>query len=200
MKLTRRLLIGTGAAAGFPLLGGVARAVAAEAARDVSPALDPIPALPATPTPGKPGDFDFLSGDWRIRHWQPKVGSGGWIEFDGRATVHSILAGVGSVEELRIPARDFSGMGLRLLDVEKKVWSDHWVNAKSGVVTTPGVAGSFENGAGIFISEDEDDGNVVKYAGVWDRITPASCRWRQAFSRDDGKTWTQTWIMEWRRA
>jgi hypothetical protein len=201
MKLTRRLLIGTGAAAGFSLLGGVARAVAAEAVRDVSPpALDPIPPVPATPTSGKPGDFDFLSGEWRIRHWQPKAGSGGWIEFDGQATVHGILAGVGSVEELRIPARDFSGMGLRLLDVEKKVWSDHWVNARSGVITTPGVTGSFENGAGIFVSEDEDDGKVVRYAGVWDRITPTSCRWRQAFSRDGGKTWTQTWIMEWRRA
>jgi hypothetical protein len=43
--------------------------------------------------------------------------------------VHGILAGVGSVEELRIPARNFSGMGLRLLDLEKKVWADHWVNA-----------------------------------------------------------------------
>lgn len=48
-----------------------------------------------------------------------------WIEFDGEATVHAILAGVGSVEELRTPARNFSGLGLRLLDVEKKVWADH---------------------------------------------------------------------------
>jgi hypothetical protein len=195
MDLTRRNLIG-GAAAGFVWLTGGVRA----AGKTSTPALDAIPALPATPTPGKPGDFDFLSGEWRIHHWQPKADSGEWLEFDGEATVHGILAGVGSVEELRIPARDFSGMGLRLLDVEKKVWSDHWVNAKNGVVTTPGVTGSFENGAGIFISEDEEDGKPVKYAGVWDLITPRSCRWRQAFSRNGGKIWTQTWIMDWRRA
>ena len=60
MKLTRRLLSGTGAAAGFSLLAGVARAAAAETVRDVSPpALDPIPVVPATPAPGKPGDFGF---------------------------------------------------------------------------------------------------------------------------------------------
>jgi hypothetical protein len=186
----------TGAALGVTLLAGSAAA----AAKSAGPALDPIPSAPPNPTPGKPGDFDFLSGEWRIHHWQPKAGSGDWLEFDGEATVHRILAGVGSVEELRIPARDFSGMGLRLLDVEKKVWSDHWVNAKSGVVTTPGVTGSFENGAGIFVSEDVEDGKPVKYAGIWDLITPRSCRWRQAFSRDGGKTWTQTWIMDWRRA
>ena len=32
--------------------------------------LDPIPQLPTNPTPGKPGDFDFLAGEWRIRHRQ----------------------------------------------------------------------------------------------------------------------------------
>ena len=53
------------------------------------------------------------------------------------ATVVGILGGIASIEELRIPARGFSGMGLRLLDVEKKIWSDHWVNAKSGVVAVP---------------------------------------------------------------
>lgn len=179
-------MIGGGAAAGTRTSGSVR--------------LDPIPALPETPTPGKPGDFDFLSGEWRIHHWQPRPDSDQWIEFDGEATVYGILAGVGSVEELRIPARQFSGLGLRLLDVERKVWSDHWVNARSGVMTVPGMPGSFENGAGIFVSDDTEDGKPVKYAGIWDLITPRSCRWRQATSRDGGRTWAQSWIMDWRRA
>ncbi len=204
MDEIRRRLMGLGAAAGVALLAGGARAAGTGpgAVKDAAPpSLDPIQPLPVKPTPGKPGDFDFLSGEWRIHHWQPKPGTEGrqWIEFDGEATVHPILSGIGSVEELRIPVRDFSGMGLRLLDVEKKVWSDHWVNAKSGVVSTPGVTGSFENGAGIFVSEDEEDGKPTKWVGVWDRITPKSCRWRQAVTRDDAKTWQQTWIMEWKR-
>lgn len=162
--------------------------------------LDPIPPLPTHPTPGKPGDFDFLAGEWRIRHRQIPHGATEWIKFDGEATCWTILGGVGSVEELRIPARNFSGMGLRMLDVEKRIWSDFWVNATSGVLTTPGQTGSFENGAGIFFSEDVEDGKPMIAAGIWDRITPNGCRWRQAVSRDGGRTWEQSWIMDWTRA
>jgi hypothetical protein len=194
MDPIRRILLSTGAAAGVAMMSARAGASPATAT------LDPFPPLPRTPTPGKPGDFDFLMGQWRIHHRQTGKEPTEWMEFEGEATVHGILAGIGSVEELRIPAKGFSGMGLRLLDVEKKVWWDHWVNAKSGVLTTPGMAGSFENGAGIFVSDDSEDGKPVKYAGVWDLITSKSCRWRQAFSRDGGKSWQQTWIMDWRRA
>lgn len=158
---------------------------------------DPMPPLPTTPTPGRAGDFDFLTGAWRIHN--RSIVNGAWLEYEGEATVHTLLGGICSVEELRIPARDFSGMGLRLLGVERRVWSDHWVNARSGVITTPGQAGSFENGAGIFVSDGVDNGRPVKYAGVWDLITPNSCRWRQASSRDGGATWAQNWIMNWSR-
>ncbi len=195
MDEQRRELIGAGVA-GALLLAGSSLARADSAA----PQLDPIPPRPARPTPGKPGDFAFLTGEWRIHHHQSKPGSAEWIEFEGEATVTEILAGVGSVEELRIPAKSFSGMGLRLLDVEKKLWTDFWVNARSGVLTPPGVTGSFEKGAGIFVSEEDEDGKPSQIVGVWDLITPSSCRWRQALSRDRGKTWEQTWIMNWKRA
>jgi hypothetical protein len=196
MDRKRRSLLIAGAAAGAAAaMPGAAKPNAAAAA----PTLDPIPPLPKTPTPGKPGDFDFLAGEWRIRHWRRRDSEKDWDVFDGEATCWTILKGVGSIEELRIPARDFSGMGLRLLDMDKKVWSDHWVNAKSGVVFTPGQTGSFESGAGIFFNEDEAEGKPVIYAGIWDKIADQSCRWRQAGTRDGGKTWTQSWIMEWRR-
>ncbi len=161
---------------------------------------DPVPSPPATPTPGKPGDFDFLAGKWRIRHaWRPNT-EAEWIEFDGEATCWTILGGIASVEELRIPARDFNGMGLRLLDVDKRVWSDFWVNAKSGVLARDGQPGSFENGAGIFIGDAVEEGQPIRVGGVWDRITPTSCRWRQVVSRDGGATWLHTWVMHWQRA
>lgn len=146
---------------------------------------------------GKPGDFDFLTGEWRI-HNRFREGDK-WIEFPGEATVVAILGGIASIEELRIPARNFSGMGLRLLDVDKKIWSDHWVNAKSGVVGVPGQLGVFENGVGTFLSEGEGDKGPELYRGVWDRITPKSCRWFQGVSRDGGKTWDDGWFMDWTR-
>lgn len=150
---------------------------------------------------GKPGDFDFLAGEWKILHRRLKaMGTDDWDEFEGEATCWTILGGVGSVEELRIPARNFSGMGLRLLDVEKRLWSDFWVNAKSGVLTTPGTTGVFVDGAGTFIADDVDGDKPIKVRGVWDRITPKSCRWHQALSYDDGKTWQGQWFMDWTRA
>jgi hypothetical protein len=193
MDPKRRALLGAGAAAA----ASAALPACATTPRGAIMQFDPIPPLPATPTPGRPGDFDFLTGEWRIQN--RSIVNGAWLEYEGEATVHAILAGICSVEELRIPARSFSGMGLRLLDVEKRVWSDHWVNARSGVLTTPGQTGSFENGAGIFVTDDVADGQPVKYVGVWDNITPTSCRWRQASSKDAGKTWDQNWIMNWTR-
>lgn len=190
--MERRAFVAAGAAA---LL---LPACATGAAMSGAPSFDPFPPLPAARTPGQPGDFAFLTGEWRIQN--RSIVNGEWLEYPGEATVHAILAGVGSVEELRIPARNFSGMGLRLLDVENRVWSDHWVNARSGVVSVPGQLGSFENGAGIFVTDAEENGQPVKYAGIWDQITPTSCRWRQGASRDGGATWAQNWIMHWTRA
>jgi hypothetical protein len=153
-------------------------------------------AAPPAPT-GKPGDFDFLSGEWTIKNRQLK--NGDWENFDGEATVYGLLAGVCSVEELRIPTRNFSGMGLRLLDVERKLWADHWVNAKSGVLTPPPSWGSFVGGVGTWDADDKDGDTPVIYRGVWDQITPTSCRWYQASSRDGGKSWQESWVMRWTR-
>ena len=162
------------------------------------------PVAPATAvtgkTPGKPGDFDFLNGNWKIWNRKLKAGeSRGWDEFPGEATVWAILGGVCSIEELRIPARNFSGMGLRVLDVEKRVWSDYWMNAKAGVLGSAGVRGSFENGAGVFISDDTEDGKPVLSRGLWDGISKTHCRWSQSVSRDGGKTWNELWLMQWTR-
>jgi len=151
------------------------------------------------PPPGKPGDFAFLDGAWNIAN-RRLTAPGKWDEFPGQSVCHTIMGGVGSVEDLRIPARDFAGLGLRLLDVEKAVWVDHWVNARSGVMSLPGTAGGFADGVGTFSSEDEDAGKPIVATGIWDEITETGCRWRQAVSRDAGRTWEETWIMHWTRA
>lgn len=149
---------------------------------------------------GKPGDFNFLAGEWKIKNRRLKnKDRNEWDEFDGEATCWTILNGLGSVEELRIPARDFAGMGLRLLDIEKGVWNDFWVNAKNPVLTTPGLQGNFEDGVGTFLAEETEEGKTIVVKGVWDRITADSCRWYQASSTDGGKTWEENWTMDWTR-
>jgi hypothetical protein len=149
---------------------------------------------------GRPGDFDFLSGEWRIQHRRSKDAAGTqWDEFAGEASCWSILGGVASIEELRIPERDFFGMGLRLLDQKSGIWGDYWVNRRDAVLSGPGLTGGFADGVGTFTAEDKDGQQPVIVRGVWDRITPRSCRWRQGVSRDGGRTWSENWFMDWQR-
>lgn len=150
-----------------------------------------------TTASGAIGDFDFLSGNWTIQHRRLKDNT--WDTFAGEATVVAMLGGVASVEELRIPARKFSGMALRLLDVKRKQWADYWVNAESGVLGAAPTWGGFTDGVGIWDAHDVEDGKPIIVRGVWDRITPDSCRWYQAVSRDGGEHWEENWIMHWLR-
>jgi len=148
----------------------------------------------------KPGDFAFLAGEWRIHHRKLKAaGSDEWIEFEGEATCWSILNGVGSIEELRIPSSNFIGLGLRLLDVANNRWADYWIPGWTGVLTPPPTWGGFVDGAGVFIAEDVDGDVPIRIRGLWDGITPTSCRWSQAISRDGGVSWADNWLMQWTR-
>lgn len=198
MDPTRRLIMGAAAGTLAAHLAGGQVAVATEDSK-AAEADDIFPPLPTERSPGKPGDFGFLDGHWRIAHQRRRAGETEWDRFEGEATCWSILGGVGSVEELRIPARSFSGMGLRLLDVKQRLWHDHWVNAESGVIGPAGLPGSFEGGNGIFQVEDRDDEGPMIVLSLWDQIRDGRCRWRQAVSRDGGKHWDANWIMHWTR-
>lgn len=83
--------------------------------RDLLTAMAALPILPAgqtapEPTSAAAGQFDWLSGEWKIAHRRLKA-PGDWDVFEGEATCWSILDGRAHVEELRIPARAFAGMG-----------------------------------------------------------------------------------------
>lgn len=151
-----------------------------------------VPNAPAVN--GKPGDFDFLTDRWKIAN--RRLVDGKWDAFEGESTVYGLLGGVASVEELRIPARQFSGMAVRLLDLERKLWADHWIGGRAGIMDRAPGWGSFVDGVGRW---DTQDGGVIT-RGVWDQITPSSCRWFQMRSSDQGQSWTENWIMHWTRA
>lgn len=191
MDLQRRLILNAGAAAAAAALTGTSAHAAGTIATTTSAAT------------GKPGDFNFLAGSWKISHRRLKLrwaAAKEWDTFEGEATCWTVLAGAASIEELRVPARGFSGLGIRLLDVNKHLWADYWVSSRDGVLTPPPMWGGFENGVGTFVADDVDDGLPIKARGIWDRITPKSCRWHQTASRDGGKTWEENWFMDWVRA
>lgn len=181
MNEQRRTLLQAGAFAAAGLLG-------ADGAR----------AQALSTSPGRPGDFDFLTGEWRIAN-RRLTAPNTWDEFEGEATCWGILGGVCAIEELRIPARNFAGMGLRLLDVQNQIWTDYWINARSGVLGADGHTGGFSGNVGTFGADDMDGDQPIKVRGVWDNISPTACRWRQAVSRDSGASWEENWLMDWTR-
>lgn len=145
------------------------------------------------------GDFDFLAGEWKIRHKRLKDGTTDeWLRFDSGATVHRVLNGQGSIEELRNANGSFMGMGVRVWLPQEKKWADHWTGAWNGVVGDP-QKGEFVDGEGVFITEEDVDGVHWQYRGIWDRITATGCRWHQSSSNDRGKSWDWNWWMEWTR-
>lgn len=143
------------------------------------------------------GDFDFLEGEWHIRHKRLKDGTTeDWQFFESSATVHRVLHGMGSIEELRKADGGDMGMGVRIWLPQEKKWADHWTSAGNGIVN-PAQKGHFVDGEGIFVSDEAIDGVQWLYRGVWDKITTNSCRWHQSSSSDQGKSWTWNWWMEW---
>lgn len=185
------------------MLRGAAGLIVAAMGADLMAATTPAsipPPGPGAVTGKGPGDFDFLTGEWKIKLRKfDTSGPDGKKERDASATVHRVLNGAGSIEELRNGDGSIWGMGVRVWHPKEARWADHWTSGQDGVVNPPQL-GQFVDGAGIFLADDEDEGKPVKIKAVWDQITPASCRWYQIMSRDGGKTWEYGWYMDWTRA
>jgi hypothetical protein len=123
--------------------------------------------------------------------------------FEGEATCWSILGGVASIEELRIPARDFSGMGPSHAQPRKR-WSgaDYWMNGKfrhRRVRRRPLAASS--TAMGVFLSDDKDGGHANqgdRPVGQDRQGHPAAGARASAAMAARRGDWN--WIMDWARA
>ena len=142
-------------------------------------------------------DFDFLHGRWSVvnrRLQQRWAGCTEWDVFPATVEDRSVLAGGANMDEITFPTRGFTGMTLRLFDVERQQWWLYWVNSRDGLLQPP-VVGRFEGDTGTFEGDDTDEGRPVRVRFIWRRGTD-SARWEQAFSDDGGVTWETNWIME----
>jgi len=162
---------------------------------------------PLTTTPNLTGlhDFDWLVGDWRVKHRRLKerlAGSHEWVEFAGTCSMRQLMNGWGNVDDnfLDIPGGAYRAAGLRSYDPASGQWAIWWLDGRTpfGELDPP-VKGRFENGVGNFFSRDTLRGKTVLVRFTWSRITPKSAHWEQAFSADDGKTWEVNWTMEFER-
>jgi hypothetical protein len=148
-------------------------------------------------------DFDFLVGSWRVHHRRLRErlkGSTAWEEFEGTSVAWAVLDGLGNFDECTMEreAGRLHGMTVRLYNPASRQWSLHWADSAGGVLLPP-MVGSFSDGRGEFYSQEPFEGRAIFSRFIWSNITPASCRWEQAFSEDGGKSWETNWVMEFTR-
>lgn len=159
----------------------------------------PLARLPAAPT-----DFDFVLGDWHVRHRRLKARLAGctdWVEFDGEMSTRPILGGYGNVEDnlLRFPEGEFRAIALRAFDASTAQWRIWWLDGRFPDRLDVPVVGGFADGVGLFHANDTLDGRPIVVRFRWARIDADRLRWEQAFSPDDGATWETNWTMDFTR-
>jgi hypothetical protein len=158
------------------------------------------PSSPQTSeSPGDTKDFDFNFGKWkthitRLEH--PLAGSHTWVDYDGTSDISKIWNGRASLFELEAsgPAGRVEGVGVRLYNPKSHQWSLNWANSRDGVIEKP-MIGEFVHGQGQFYDQEDFQGRIIFSRNGFYDIKPDSCRFEQAFSVDDGKTWETNWIM-----
>lgn len=148
-----------------------------------------------------PRDFDFLVGEWRVRHRRLRerlVGSNAWDEFDGTLVNWPVLGGHGNVGDnvMEFPDRTVRGIGLRAFDPATREWLSWWLDGRSPAVINAPLRGTFKDDIGTFIGDETVAGRTVRSRVRWSRITSRSAQWEQASSADGGKTWETNWISE----
>ena len=143
-------------------------------------------------------DFDFEIGTWKThvrRLRNPLTGSSTWVEMDGITTVKKVWGGRANLVELEAdgPSGHFEGLSLRLYKPNTQQWSLNFASSSDGTMTPPTIGG-FKDGRGEFYSQETLNGQPILVRFVISDITPTSCRFEQAFSADEGKTWEVNWI------
>jgi hypothetical protein len=147
-------------------------------------------------------DFDFIIGEWRVRHHYLRASTHEWLETDGTCSNRKLMDGSANLEEqlLNAPSGTYRAVGLRSYDPKSAHWAIWWLDSRypSGPLDPP-VKGRFESRVGTFYSDYSDHGKPMRVRFIWSHITPTSARWEQALSSDSGKTWETNWIMDFRR-
>ncbi len=145
-------------------------------------------------------DFDFLTGRWNIlnrRLKTPLAGSIEWDEFPATSRCEQRLGSVANIDEIEFATKGFSGLTIRVFDLERRRWAIYWVNSRVGLMLTP-VYGGFEGDRGEFYGEDVDEGRTIQVRFLWQRQGADAARWEQAFLLD-GREWETNWTMDLRR-
>lgn len=160
--------------------------------------------MPLSADPSAPDDFDFIIGDWRVKHRRLDARLAGcetWTEFEGLSSTTKVLGGFGNLEDnlLLFPEGSFRAIAVRSFCPETRTWSIWWLDGRNPTRLDTPVVGTFSNHVGTFLADDTLDGRPIRVRFVWTALPGEHPRWEQAFSDDDGVTWETNWTMEFSR-
>ena len=156
--------------------------------------------MPLSLESNAPSDFDFIIGNWSVKHHKLRdrlTGCEKWDQFDGLSNTQKILGGFGNIEDnhLFLPEASVRAVALRSYNSETGQWSIWWLDGRfPGSLDVP-VVGRFVDGVGVFIADDILNGWPIKVRFTWTVSVPDNPLWEQAFSADGGDTWETNWTM-----
>jgi hypothetical protein len=151
-----------------------------------------------------PADFDFIIGDWQVRHRRFKyrhTGCTQWTEFAGKSSTRKILGGFGNVEDnvLHFPDEEVQAAAFRSFDPVAKTWAIWWLDGRAPHSLDVPVIGGFTDQVGTFFADDWLAGKPIKVRFTWRANLGGNPTWEQAFSGDAGASWETNWVMEFSR-
>ena len=151
--------------------------------------------------------FDFIHGTWTVQNRKLRdvtdPACDAWVEFGASSEAFPVLQGVGHLDRMTVAdppdGPPFEGLTLRLFDPAEQSWRIWWSSSRAPGRLDPPLVGRFRDGIGLFEGDDVVGGRPVRLRFEW-RADPASPRWQQEFSYDDGATWHVNWVMTFSRA
>jgi len=148
-----------------------------------------------TKEPDPLGDdaLDFWLGDWDVS-WVGRTGRRG----SGRNRITRVVDGRGVLEQFdgRVPGGQLLGMSLSIRDNEDGRWRQTWIDSSGGYLDFVGVAA---DGRIAFQRPTVEDGVPTLRRMVWTDVEPDRFAWRWQRSTDQGATWTDEWVIDYRR-
>ena len=150
-------------------------------------------------------DFDFLMGQWCVRHrrlTRRLQGCEDWQSFEGTCTAQKILGGAGNIDDnvLELPSGTYRAISLRTFVPTTGLWSIWWLDGHHPERLDAPVVGSFHDNVGIFFADDMLAGRAIRVRFRWTEISTGFPHWEQAFSADNGASWEINWTMDFRPA
>lgn len=150
----------------------------------------------------KQRQFDFWIGAWDV-NLRIKQPDNTWLDqVKSIAHIYPILNGQAILELWNETSSEngIKGYSLRYFREDLDVW-ELWLNWPRKNRSSNGfLRGQFRHNRGDFYSKQmQGDSTTLISRYSFNDITPVSLRWDDSYSKDDGKTWTSNWIMEFSR-